>query len=630
MRLPLAILLSFMVTAASAADMQPAGTAAAERKAEEDAAAARVERAVGANAVQIGAAMGGDALQCGAPGRIDNADAAKAITDKAQADAETNLARLADLPAVAKDSVAALARAQSLGLDLVSQAYFTYLCEGLVEKGASPVELKPQLAIIADALGLTFPTSAEVAEGLSAQQAAAAKAEAPLPRATPEQEPPGESAPVPASQLGSPPAPKSGTAAQSEPETEKPVASAEPPTVAPQEQSSPTTVPPAAVEAPAPASEAPPAALSERVAPMAQPPSQAVAAAPETAQPPLAAPDPSPVTGGSPPPAIAPAPTDSSGANTNAAQGQAQPLSADPGSSTPSAPNQTVRQAPPPSPASETRAATPLASSAAPGSLSEEECRALGVLTSCPDLNAVLGRLLERPLEFNHPKTMSLGRKTEIGLVLRTDWAGKDLPPEIGEELKGLPGEVKQGITKITRVMSAELTGQAFEITPSNRQERTVVPPQPVSWTWQVAPTDTGPRKTLKLQLYAHMEGAAGAMPPFLVKTLDASINVDVTTWDWFVNQARMLEPAYSIGAGLLALLTLIVVFFLGRRRRIAADAGYSEMGGYFDRVTRFGGPVIGDLDQTTTDSRPAAALRAERGIAPLAGADEESEPKKD
>ncbi len=91
--------------------------------------------------------------------------------------------------------------------------------------------------------------------------------------------------------------------------------------------------------------------------------------------------------------------------------------------------------------------------------MGEEECRKLGVLDSCPDLNAVLDRLLERPLEYNHPDTMLLGRKTEITLVLRTDWEGKDLPTEVSEELKGLPGEVKQGLSKITRVMSAELTG---------------------------------------------------------------------------------------------------------------------------------------------------------------------------
>jgi hypothetical protein len=175
------------------------------------------------------------------------------------------------------------------------------------------------------------------------------------------------------------------------------------------------------------------------------------------------------------------------------------------------------------------------------------------------------------------PDAMLLGRKTEITLVLRTDWEGKDVPTEVSEELKGLPGKVKQGISKITRVMSAELTGRDFEISPSSRQERTIVPPQPVSWNWQVSPTETGESKQLKLRLYAHLQGAAGTMPPILVKTLDATIDVDVTTWDWGVNQARTLEPIYAIGAALLGLLTGILTYFLTRKREVAYSGGYRE-----------------------------------------------------
>jgi hypothetical protein len=275
------------------------------------------------------------------------------------------------------------------------------------------------------------------------------------------------------------------------------------------------------------------------------------------------------------------------------AEAPAAPEAAPPSASTP--PNA-------PEPAATAGATAPKASPAGSiGNLGEDECRALGVLDNCPDLNAVLNRLLERPLEYNHPSTMLLGRKTEITLVLRTDWEGKDLPTEVSQELKGLPGEVKQGLSKITRVMSAELTGREFEITPASRQERTVVPPQPVSWSWQVSPTETGDKKPLKLRLYAHLQGGSGTMPPILVKTLDANIDVDVTTWDWVVNQARTLEPIYAIGAALLGLLTAILTYFLTRRREPVAQGGYREPAG-----TRDSGPVIGDLGQSATDRRPA------------------------
>jgi hypothetical protein len=214
------------------------------------------------------------------------------------------------------------------------------------------------------------------------------------------------------------------------------------------------------------------------------------------------------------------------------------------------------------------------------------------VLTNCPDLNSVLARLLEKPLEYNRPSVMYQYRKTEIGLVLRTDWQGKDMPPEVSEEMKNLPGEVQQGLTKVTRVMSAELTGRDFEIAPSGRQERTVVIPQPVTWNWQVTPNASGADKTLKLQLYAHIEGPNGTMPPILIKTLDATIDVDVRTWDWILAQVRDLEPIYAVIAALLGLLTAVLTYFFTRP---------SETSGTPRRPT---GPVIGDLDQSGDSPR--------------------------
>jgi hypothetical protein len=259
-------------------------------------------------------------------------------------------------------------------------------------------------------------------------------------------------------------------------------------------------------------------------------------------------------------------------------------------------------------------AATVAGSATVSGLLGEAECRALGVPRNCPDLNAVLERLLEKPLEYNRPKKMILGRNTQISLVLRTDWEGDDLPKEISDEFKGLPGEVRQGISKITRMMSAELSGPSFDVQPSGQQERSAVPPQPVRWRWQVKPTATGKDQALRLRLYAHVPGPQGAMPPILVKTFDANINVDVTPWDRMVSQARTLGPVYAIGAALLGLLTAILAFLLARRRREAyadgatpvpraADAGPDSEGTIVDA-----GPVIGDVNQSAADSRPPAA----------------------
>jgi hypothetical protein len=269
------------------------------------------------------------------------------------------------------------------------------------------------------------------------------------------------------------------------------------------------------------------------------------------------------------------------------------------------------------------------------GALDEEACRALGVLGNCPNLNAILGRLLEKPLQYNHPKRMLLGKTSEIGLVLRTDWEGKDLPKDISEELKGLPGDIKQGLSKITQIISAELTGQNFEISPSGRQEQTIAPPKPASWSWRVKPVKTGKGQTLKLRLYAHIP--PGTMPPILVKTLDATIDVDVTTWDWLLAQAQTLEPIYAIFAALLGLFTAIITFILVRRRRAAERARiYPETGGYFDvpnpyetALRKRNGPIIGDLSQSMVDNR-TPILPKQSGAKPIEKPDGDTEPEKD
>jgi hypothetical protein len=103
-------------------------------------------------------------------------------------------------------------------------------------------------------------------------------------------------------------------------------------------------------------------------------------------------------------------------------------------------------------------------------------------------------------------------------------------------------------------------------------------------------------------------------MPPILVKTLDATINVDVTPWDWMVSQARTLEPVYAIGAALIGLLTAILTFLLAHRRREAyADGPAPEpraahTGPDPDGAVTDAGPVIGDVSQSAADSRPPAA----------------------
>ena len=363
------------------------------------------------------------------------------------------------------------------------------------------------------------------------------------------------------------------------------VAQAPAPTAAPPAESAAPTSPsspPAVAEAPAPTPSAPaapptppsPPAVAEAPAPT--PVRSAPVETPAPPSPPAMAEAPAPVPSAS---AETPTPVPSAPAETPAPP--SPPAVAD-------APAPAAPTPPPAMAAAPERPRPPLPAGA--GQLSEDECYALGVPANCADLNGVLARLLERPLEYNRPQTMFQYRKSDIGLVLRTDWNGKDMPADVAEELKALPGEVGQGITKITRVMSAELSGNSFDIAPSGRQERMVVVPQPVSWTWQVTPKESGPGKTLRLRLYTHIEGPSGMMSPTLVKTLDTGISVDVKTWDWVVAQIRMVQPIYAVMAALLALLTVILTYAVSRSGEETGPSG----------PTRKRGPVIGDLDQST------------------------------
>jgi hypothetical protein len=527
----------------------------AQEAAERDAAAKAAQNQTPVMAAAMSSAP--DVI-CGTPGQIQNSVAVSAITERAKADAGAHAQAAAQLTIAAQESVSAMANGYALDRKTVSRTYFVALCKELTAKGGAPDTLKPMLTYIADVLGLSYAELAAESGGKPAKAEAEEKVRSQ--GGTAEQ------------------AAKPQAVAEAEKPAAAPVAAPPPPAASPSEQ---------------------PAAAGESKADRAEPP-----AAP-------AAPPGAGIGGGAQPRPVAEAPA-------------AQPAPSSAAPAPDAAKSQPAASPPPASDDAATRTAGQPAGDkqAAPGrpagALGAEECRLLGVLTGCTDLNAVLGQLLEKPVEYNHPKQMLLGRKSEIALVLRTDWEGKDLPSEVSKEFKDLPGEVKQGLSKITQIMSAELAGRDFEVSPSGRQERTVVPPQPVTWNWQVTPNETGGGKTLKLRLYAHVQGPQGAMPPILVKTLDATIDVDVTTWDWFVNQARTFEPVYAVLAALVGLLTAFFTFILARRRRAA---GHPETGGYSDKpnpwerlMGKRSGPVIGDLDQSASDSRPPAPPAADDG----------------
>jgi len=208
------------------------------------------------------------------------------------------------------------------------------------------------------------------------------------------------------------------------------------------------------------------------------------------------------------------------------------------------------------------------ATAAARAPADQGACPDRGVLgPECFDVDAALERLRDRPVEYNHPEEMIKGQATEISLALRTDFTEEGLPEETSEAFEGLQGEVKQQRAAIANIMSARLRGRDFEVDPKGMQERTVTWRRPVEWSWYVTPKSGGEAKRLELELYAHIVNPQGeTQPPVLIKTLDATIDVDVRTLDWLIEQARTFEPLYAVAAAIIGLLTALLTLWLRRR----------------------------------------------------------------
>jgi hypothetical protein len=182
-------------------------------------------------------------------------------------------------------------------------------------------------------------------------------------------------------------------------------------------------------------------------------------------------------------------------------------------------------------------------------------------------VDAALERLRDRPVEYNHPQQMIKGQATEITLVLRTDFTEEGLPEQTSEAFERLQGEVIQQRAKIANIMSARLRGRDFEVDPAGMQERTITWRRPVEWSWYVTPETGGEDKRLELQLYAHIVNPQGeTQPPVLIKTLDATIDVDVRTLDWLIEQARTFEPIYAVVAAIIGFFTALITLWFRRR----------------------------------------------------------------
>ena len=180
-----------------------------------------------------------------------------------------------------------------------------------------------------------------------------------------------------------------------------------------------------------------------------------------------------------------------------------------------------------------------------PTSVAESDCAAMGELTAdgtCVDYDKVLANLKTVPLAYNHPDNMYLGKKTQISLLLKTN-ADQDL----ARELEDLSGVVKEGKSKISRIMQAELKGAVFDIDPPGPQKRIVTGLAPVRWSWFVKPLEPGTDKALVLEVSAILREGNKELPPVAIRTYRTKIHVDVKWWDRMLYEVKSLDPLYQL-----------------------------------------------------------------------------------
>lgn len=549
---------------------------------------------------------------CGAPPKLENAEAARAITAAVRSDLGAAPLETSFLDQ-ARQTVDDLVAKHDLSRAAVVARYMYHICEALYARGTDGAQLSQVLSRVQQALSQAGAAeeaaTAPVTDGEAmAENGADAPARSEGPKATVE-----DAEPV-ATELLEAPARESGVERQAR-RLQYRAAPREPGNnaginqfAAPQNRgmtmqrsaprvgggtAAPRTASPEATEAaPQPKAVAPEVVEQPRIAADSEPARAPATAGREDA------PRPTPTVDEMAEPApLAETTVAETGPGGPAAEAEA--VSAEPETAAQEmAAQEMAASEPAPAPAAETDTATtaadaepggPAAAQPAPETTNalagatattrappdQAACPDRGVLgPECFDVDAALESLRDRPVEYNHPPQMIKGQATEITLALRTDFTQEGLPEEASEAFEGLQGEVKQQRAKIANIMSARLRGRDFEVDPKGMQERTVTWRRPVEWSWYVTPKAGGEDKRLELELYAHIVNPQGeTQPPVLIKTLDATIDVDVRTLDWLVEQAKTFEPIYAVAAAIIGFFTALITLWFRRRPAHPGDA---------------------------------------------------------
>ncbi len=165
--------------------------------------------------------------------------------------------------------------------------------------------------------------------------------------------------------------------------------------------------------------------------------------------------------------------------------------------------------------------------------------------------------LSQADIAYNRPTNMSLGRPTNVQLVL--DATGE---AELREFLDGFIGDIIEARVGVGAEVSASLTGPGFEIERMSpeRQMLSTEAASPNRWQWGVRPMEEG-RRVLTLDIFAYVGDAAQP-----VRTYRDEIEVGVSNVGRVLSLAQTAHPIVGVIAGAVSM--FIAIFGFARRRR--------------------------------------------------------------
>lgn len=186
-------------------------------------------------------------------------------------------------------------------------------------------------------------------------------------------------------------------------------------------------------------------------------------------------------------------------------------------------------------------------------------CYQVGSGDGCKNKSRLIEGLRTARYYYNFPPRMTVGEEYDFGLVIdphnQVDSAG-----DVG------PGEVRQGDTRISLTMEADLAGSTFKIEPEGRQQRELSLLAPTRWSWNIKPL-LGGEHPLQLSLYVMLlDGDGNKVAEDTSLAERRTVVVDVAWIDQATAFVKKAEPIHGFLVSVAGSIS-VLLGWLGWRR---------------------------------------------------------------